>query len=640
MAVVQISRIQHRRGLQQDLPQLASAELGFSIDQRRLYIGNGTLAEGAPTEGVTEILTENTDILTVINTYTFKNLEAGIGQIPSGIAVVRTLQSKLDDSVTVRDFGAKGDGTTDDTLAIQRAITYVYSSDYLTNANKPHRAIIFPAGKYLISNTLNIPPFTRIQGAGKQSTIITGYFAGPLARFVDSNGAYGINFGNNAPHEEYHFSDIQFKQGNTSYNQSCLVIDGAGSATFNRVRFSGLTNLVSANYTGPLNPALPIYDVDRGVGIAGVSMTGISQYQAVENVVFTQCDFMDINYGVEINANSRGIAFNNCYFDLLWSYIQVGNDGTLTTATSYPRNITISCSYFKTCAGPGIECYPYTSGVMSLCNSYTGYGQEDWAAYTSGKTPVKNPYNQALYSAIIFNNDDNYSIGDRFESGNRFGTVFSTDASGNITISDNTGYPETEVGLPITFSGNVFGGLTANSTYYVINSYNTNDGNANIQVSTTPLGSAVSISTAAFNDMTYRTGLGFPSVPYVENNGYVNYQLTHDLGLVNGKQTQGRGQSIVLHDSGTFVSAGLTFFPADYKTLSVNYQIEHANQTRMGTLKSSRVSTTYVWDDEFNETGDVGVVLQANITTGDIEYTSTTNGNGAVLTYNLNYFTD
>ena len=57
MAVVQISKIQIRRGLQEDLPQLASAELAWSVDARKLYIGNGTLAEGAPTVGVTEILT-------------------------------------------------------------------------------------------------------------------------------------------------------------------------------------------------------------------------------------------------------------------------------------------------------------------------------------------------------------------------------------------------------------------------------------------------------------------------------------------------------------------------------------------------------------------------------------------------------
>jgi hypothetical protein len=59
MAITQISRIQHRRGLQQDLPQLASAELGWSVDTQQLYIGNGTLEEGAPDLGLTEILTEN-----------------------------------------------------------------------------------------------------------------------------------------------------------------------------------------------------------------------------------------------------------------------------------------------------------------------------------------------------------------------------------------------------------------------------------------------------------------------------------------------------------------------------------------------------------------------------------------------------
>jgi hypothetical protein len=58
MAVIQISRIQHRRGLQADLPNLASAELGYSVDTRKLYIGNGTIEEGAPSLGRTEVLTQ------------------------------------------------------------------------------------------------------------------------------------------------------------------------------------------------------------------------------------------------------------------------------------------------------------------------------------------------------------------------------------------------------------------------------------------------------------------------------------------------------------------------------------------------------------------------------------------------------
>lgn len=77
MAIVSISRIQHRRGLQQDLPQLAAAEIGWSMDEQRLFIGNGPLAEGAPRLGNTEILTEHSDILRLAEAYTYRNEDAG-----------------------------------------------------------------------------------------------------------------------------------------------------------------------------------------------------------------------------------------------------------------------------------------------------------------------------------------------------------------------------------------------------------------------------------------------------------------------------------------------------------------------------------------------------------------------------------
>ena len=55
MAIVQISRITQRKGLAQDLPQpLAGAELGWCTDTRQLFIGNGTLADGAPVVGNTD----------------------------------------------------------------------------------------------------------------------------------------------------------------------------------------------------------------------------------------------------------------------------------------------------------------------------------------------------------------------------------------------------------------------------------------------------------------------------------------------------------------------------------------------------------------------------------------------------------
>jgi hypothetical protein len=93
MAILQISRIQHRRGLQEDLPQLASAELGWSIDTRKLYIGNGTVDEGAPTEGVTEILTENSI------------LDFTVG-FASNITALQNSVTSIDARVTVLESGA------------------------------------------------------------------------------------------------------------------------------------------------------------------------------------------------------------------------------------------------------------------------------------------------------------------------------------------------------------------------------------------------------------------------------------------------------------------------------------------------------------------------------------------------------
>jgi len=86
MAIVQISRIQNRRGLQQDLPQLASGELGWSIDQRKLYIGNGTYDEGAPELGRTEILTSQSVVEWSSN---ISILQGNVVAIESNVAILQ-----------------------------------------------------------------------------------------------------------------------------------------------------------------------------------------------------------------------------------------------------------------------------------------------------------------------------------------------------------------------------------------------------------------------------------------------------------------------------------------------------------------------------------------------------------------------
>ncbi|CAB4126879.1 Pectate lyase superfamily protein [uncultured Caudovirales phage] len=87
-----------------------------------------------------------------------------VGFLQSGTgAVATTVQTKLRETVSVKDFGAVGDGVTDDTAAIQAAITYVGASG---------AAVYFPAGTYLVSTITLAYEGQRLVGAGKYRSVI------------------------------------------------------------------------------------------------------------------------------------------------------------------------------------------------------------------------------------------------------------------------------------------------------------------------------------------------------------------------------------------------------------------------------------------------------------------------------------
>lgn len=172
MAIVQISRITNRKGLLVDLPQpLAGGELGWAVDERRLFIGNGELSEGAPVVGNTEILTEFSDILE-LSPYIYQGLAGGYpvqtGPTP-GDPISQTIQSRLDSYAVATDFGIIGDGDTDNTAAINRALYQLYCVD--TNP-AVRRSLFFPAGVYIICDVLNIPSYATLYGEGTGGTTI------------------------------------------------------------------------------------------------------------------------------------------------------------------------------------------------------------------------------------------------------------------------------------------------------------------------------------------------------------------------------------------------------------------------------------------------------------------------------------
>lgn len=78
----------------------------------------------------------------------------------------RSVMDRLDDNYNVKDFGATGDGVSDDTSSIQSALDYAKEQYALGK----RVAVFIPAGIYRVSS-LNIYAFTHLYGLGKSSIL-------------------------------------------------------------------------------------------------------------------------------------------------------------------------------------------------------------------------------------------------------------------------------------------------------------------------------------------------------------------------------------------------------------------------------------------------------------------------------------
>jgi hypothetical protein len=351
VAIVQISRITARKGLQEDLPQpLAGAELGWAVDDRRLFIGNGALEEGAPIVGNTEVLTEFSDILSFAGQYTYKGEAAGYtaqtGATP-GSPISQSIQSRLDSYAVITDFGAVGDGVTDDTAAINRALFQLFC---VQNNTAIRRSLFFPAGNYVVTDTIKIPPYAKLYGEGASSSIInftvqnwaanTAYVESKLVYYVPtstyyrsiapvpatgiviSNALYwaaeslpsyviqtadslqqtGVNIATNGatPPKNIEVSSLGIV---TDQMNDTLLIENAQQCSFNNVDF-----------IGPLTEVDLTTSVDDTRAVDWASTASLPCKQ----VNFDNCKFSGFTYSMNTQQQINGSVVSNSYFDTLY----------------------------------------------------------------------------------------------------------------------------------------------------------------------------------------------------------------------------------------------------------------------------------------------------------------------------------
>lgn len=138
----------------------------------------------------------------------------GFNQAGAG-AVARSAQDKMRDTVSVKDFGAVGDGVADDTVSVQAALT-------------TGKSVYVPSGVYKITSTLTLSNGQMIFGDGGHLSKLDKAFNGDLIQasagcVIDSlwlagNGALrtgrGVLFGASTPR---------------SIVQNCRIIDFDGA---------------------------------------------------------------------------------------------------------------------------------------------------------------------------------------------------------------------------------------------------------------------------------------------------------------------------------------------------------------------------------------------------------------------------
>lgn len=128
----------------------------------------------------------NTDVITELRV---NNIEAiftqsfpgdvDLAQVTVG-STARTVVSKFRESISIKDYGAVGNGVTDDTAAVNAAVAAARAARITE--------ILVPVGNYIISSEIEIPQNIRLQGQGGGQQNYAGNFTGSV--FTAASGAF------------------------------------------------------------------------------------------------------------------------------------------------------------------------------------------------------------------------------------------------------------------------------------------------------------------------------------------------------------------------------------------------------------------------------------------------------------------
>ena len=420
----------------------------------RVSTGEIWLTAGSNYKFVLKTSTDTTiatwDNITGINGTGITSNASNVQYDPAGTgAVSTTVQAKLRQTVSVKDFGATGDGSTDDTTAISNAITYVS-----TNGG----AVYFPAGTYKTSSTLTISsPNVTLYGDNKDASII----------LANADSFNVITIGTGANYTE--IRNLCVKGGATTdttaqYSILCstastptkVTIDNCrltnansgisiGSGTYWSVtnnQFDTLIGKTSGRGYGVLSPENSQFGIISGnhfVGTTNNGRHGVYLSVACSNTLVSNNIVDSFNQSAFVISSTS--AQPGCFQNVITSNI-IRNGGTVGTVESSGIVIDGNCGY-NTVSNNNILNFQNSgiiandAGMGGLCINNVISGNTIINAYLTGIDIIGAKYtsitNNYIYNASVSSAGTYRGI--RITSAGSFGTQVcnSTKVVGNVS---------------------------------------------------------------------------------------------------------------------------------------------------------------------------------------------------------------